>query len=178
MNGSARTIRTRTCLFLLLFLFPSVLPAGTILDPTFDSGPGTELFVEHVLPLDDGKILMCGQFQWYNLERHPFITRLDENGKVDSTFKEYVVGDWVRHMALQADGRILVGGAFTNAGGLSRNLIARLNADGSHDSSFDPGRGFEEKVVPPDPNPPYVFWLTAQPDGKILVVGSFAKFNG
>ncbi len=164
-------------LFVLIFLI-RIASAGVILDPTFDSGPGTELFVEHVIPLDDGKILMCGQFQWYNVERHPFITRLDETGKVDPTFKENVVSDWIRHMALQPDGKIVVGGAFTNAGGLSRNLIARLNTDGSIDPSFDPGSGFEEKVVPPDPNPPYVFWLTVQPDGKIIAVGSFAKYKG
>ena len=60
---------------------------------------------------------------------------------------------WTRHLpeqeraipfhqiALQADGKLVVGGLFTTAGGASRNRIARFNADGTFDASFDPGIG-------------------------------------
>src|SRR2546428_4232803 len=43
----------------------------------------------------------------------------------------------VRSPAVQADGKILVGGAFTTLGGQSRNIIGRLNADGTVDTSFN-----------------------------------------
>jgi uncharacterized delta-60 repeat protein len=162
---------------LLLLLFGAASFANVFLDPVFNQGAGTDNYAEQVLPLEDGKVLLCGNFWNYNGEPAAFLIRLNEDGSLDHSFHS-AVNSWVRHMALQADGKIVVGGAFSSAGGESRNLIARLNADGSLDASFNPGRGFEEKLVPPDPNPPYVFWLAIQPDGKILVTGSFAKYNG
>ena len=42
-------------------------------------------------------------------------------------------------LAVQADGKILVGGNFTTLGGQPRNYIGRLNADGTLDSGFNPG---------------------------------------
>jgi uncharacterized delta-60 repeat protein len=171
-------VRCRLAVSALLLLSSIVGRSEMMLDPGFDSGDGTELYCEHVIPLIDGKILVCGAFRWYDLQPAPFIMRLQEDGTLDPTFQMNGVNDWVRHMVLQPDGKIMVGGAFSRAGGLSRNLIARLNADGSFDPTFDPGTGFEDKLVPPDPNPPYVFWMDQQPDGKIIAVGSFAKFNG
>ena len=52
------------------------------------------------------------------------------NGQINST-------------AVQADGKIIIGGQFTTYNGTGRNRIARLNADGSLDSGFDPGTGSE-----------------------------------
>ena len=42
-------------------------------------------------------------------------------------------------LAVQADGKILVGGDFTTLGGQTRTNIARLNADGTLDSTFNSG---------------------------------------
>ncbi|WP_033316645.1 delta-60 repeat domain-containing protein, partial [Pontibacter roseus] len=66
------------------------------------------------------------------------------------------------------DGKKLVGGTFTSYNGSSRNRIARLNADGTLDASFNPGTGFNGEVRS----------LSLQPDGKVLVGGSFTSFNG
>src|SRR5947207_2400705 len=44
-------------------------------------------------------------------------------------------------IAVQPDGGIVIGGDFTTVRGLVRNRIARLNADGSGDATFDPGTG-------------------------------------
>ena len=70
-------------------------------------------------------------------------------------------------IAVQGDGKILVGGAFTNYNGTSLNRIARLNTDGSLDSSFNIGTGFADNVKT----------IVIQPDGKILVGGEFQKYN-
>jgi uncharacterized delta-60 repeat protein len=154
------------------------------LDPVFNAGIGTagdlsqNLYAEHVLVQPDDKVLVSGIFKTYNGQSTPYIMRLNEDGTLDPSFKTGVVNDWIRHMALQPDGKIVIGGAFSQVGGASRNLIARLNSDGSLDSTFNPGLGLQEKLVPPDPNPPFVFWLALQADGKILCTGSFAKFNG
>jgi uncharacterized delta-60 repeat protein len=69
-------------------------------------------------------------------------------------------------VAVQADGKILVGGVFTSVGGQTRNNIARVNPDGSLDASFDPNANF------------FVEALAVQVDGKILVGGLFTSIGG
>src|SRR6185437_1814069 len=72
----------------------------------------------------------------------------------------------VRVLAVQADGKILAGGDFTSIGGQTRNQIARLNPDGSLDTSFDPNANSEVRAI------------AMQADGKILVGGSFSSIGG
>ena len=69
-------------------------------------------------------------------------------------------------LAVQADGKILVGGGFTTLGGQSREHIGRLQTDGTLDSSFNPGAEW------------YVTSLALQGEGKILVGGSFTTLGG
>lgn len=73
-------------------------------------------------------------------------------------------------LAVQADGKILVGGDFTMMGGQTRNRIARLNADGEFDSGFHPEPG--------GPNSTTIYALAVQADGKILAAGGFTAMSG
>jgi len=41
--------------------------------------------------------------------------------------------------AMQPDGKVLIGGDFTHVNGQTRDYLARLNADGSLDTAFNPG---------------------------------------
>ena len=66
---------------------------------------------------------------------------------------------------MQPDGKIVVGGSFTEIGGIERKYIARLNEDGTLDESFAA-----------DANA-YVESLVLQSDGKI-VLGGFTEING
>src|SRR6185503_17925654 len=50
----------------------------------------------------------------------------------------------VNSVAVQPDGKVVIGGAFTTVKGLKRFKIARLNADGSGDGSFDPGTTLDD----------------------------------
>ena len=73
------------------------------------------------------------------------IARLNSNGTLDTSF-DPGANDAVNALAVQADGRILVGGNFTTMGGgaagnTPRNRIARLNPDGTLDPNFNPGTG-------------------------------------
>lgn len=70
--------------------------------------------------------------------------------------------------ARQADGKILIGGDFTSYQGTPANRIARLNADGSLDLSFNTSVGFNA----------IVYSIVIQPDQNILVGGDFTEFNG
>ena len=97
-------------------------------------------------------------------------TRLNPDGTLDSGFDPRPDGS-VWSLAVQADGRILVGGAFTalSPDGVGRSRIGRLNADGSVDGAFNPGVGGST---------PYVYSLGMQADGKILVGGYFTTVAG
>ncbi len=79
-------------------------------------------------------------------------------------------GDIVCSLAVQPDGKILVGGGLTNLGGQTRNHIGRLNADGTLDGGFNPGTGGSSD--------PTVYSLAVQADGKVLVGGGFTTLGG
>ncbi|HEB68496.1 MAG TPA: hypothetical protein ENI88_02625, partial [Desulfobulbus sp.] len=70
-------------------------------------------------------------------------------------------------VAVQQDGKILIGGSFTGVNGVGRNRIARLNADGSLDLTFNPGTGADNDVGA----------ITVQ-GSKILIGGHFTSING
>jgi uncharacterized delta-60 repeat protein len=74
-------------------------------------------------------------------------------------------------MALQTNGQIVIGGNFTTFNGANQSHVARLNADGSLDSSFYPGVG-------PVGYDPVVVDVAVQPDGEILIGGGFFNLNG
>ena len=72
-----------------------------------------------------------------------------------------VVDNVVRAVAIQADGKVLLGGDFHNIDGVARNHIARLNTDGTLDLTFNPNADGA------------VHALVVQPDTNILVGGDF-----
>jgi len=77
----------------------------------------------------------------------------------------------VESLALQSDGKILVGGSFANYNGIGRKNILRLNSDGSLDTSFDPGSGAGGSSWG-------VMAIAVQPsDSKILIGGDFTSYN-
>jgi uncharacterized delta-60 repeat protein len=117
----------------------------------------------------DGKILVGGAFTTLDgdLTLRNRIARLNADGSVDSTFDPDANVD-VSALALQGDGKILIGGAFTTlaGGATTRNYVARLNTDGTVDSTFNPNASWG------------VYALAVQADGKILVGGGFTTLDG
>ena len=75
----------------------------------------------------------------------------------------------VGQVVVQGDGKIIVTGNRFTAGGISRAQIARLNADGSLDESFDAGLELHDTLIEA---------VAVQPDGRIVVAGSFTSWNG
>ena len=71
----------------------------------------------------------------------------------------------VEAVAVQPDGKILIGGIFSSVGGQTRNYIARLNPDGTLDAAFNPNANAG------------IFSIVVQADGKILVGGGFNGAN-
>ena len=144
-------------------------PDGT-LDPKFAVGL-SGLSVSSIVVQPDGKILIGGTFDSVNGEPRGSVARLNPDGAIDSTFgdgwtgAENPVSPVIHSVALQADGRILVGGRFTVFNGEARNRLARLHRDGTLDQTLT---GADD----------YVRSVTVQPDGDILVAGAFTMING
>jgi len=137
-------------------------PDGT-LDRTFS--PAMEQSPMDVAIQPDGRILLAG---WYVAEdsienRH--IARLNADGSLDSSFNATAVTNGVvNRILIQPDGRIVIGGYTADPSSTYRAYLARLNPDGALDRSFDTML-----------QGPFVYAMTLQPDGKLLVGGSFTN---
>jgi uncharacterized delta-60 repeat protein len=145
-----------------------------LLDPTFSPPADVNLRVWAIAVQNDGKILVGGLRA--NFGEGPALVRLEADGRPDSGFIGPAVqgpSPLVETIALQPDGRILIGGLFTQVGDAERCGIARLNRDGSVDESFqpptfilsdDPGFGVEH--------------IRVLPDHRILMAGGFSSEGG
>lgn len=144
------------------------VPAGS-LDTTFSPDAQADGPVYSLALQPDGRLLVGGAFTKVNQVVRHRIARLKTLGALDPTFDIGSGPDaTVNALALQADGRILIGGSFTNVSGTNRSAIARLNSDGTLDRFFSPGAGAD--------NPVYA--ITLQPDDRILIGGAFASIDG
>jgi len=146
------------------------LHANGSLDNTFDAGTGADSAVTSVVVQPDGKVILGGAFSKVNGTSRYRIARLNAGGSLDSSFNPVTVeGSMVDEVVLQADGKVLIGGNILTVNGAQTNYgIARLNANGSLDTSFNPGPGANGGV----------YAIAPQSDGKVLIGGSFTTVNG
>ncbi len=157
------------------------LNADGSLDSNFNpglglNGPATSLVVQ-----TNGQAVIGGQFTSYNGTNVVNVARVNADGSLDLTFNPGTGPDGgVNAVAVDASGRVIIGGAFDHVAGLVRGGVARLNGDGSLDTTFDPGIGtYNPDTGSTDP----VRALAVQANGQLLVGGSFAfvemtPFNG
>lgn len=164
LSGNLYGVASKTCI--------ARLNSDGSQDTTFTpviTGPDTDPFVFSIAVQPDGKILVGGIFSTLNGTACSRIARLLPDGSIDTTFD---IGTGpnsdVFTITLQSDGKVLLGGLFTQFNGATRNHLARLNANGSLDTSFNPGTG---------PNS-LVSLITLQPDGKCVISGGFTSING
>ncbi|HMZ50483.1 MAG TPA: delta-60 repeat domain-containing protein, partial [Flavobacteriales bacterium] len=74
----------------------------------------------------------------------------------------------VNSIVVQPDGRILMGGAFTNYAGSGKNNLVRLNSDGTVDPGWNPGGTGPGNAVED---------IVLMPDGRIIIGGNFVEYN-
>ena len=133
------------------------------------SGNGGTVYATAEQP--DGKLIIAGSFISFDSNPYNRIARLLNNGYQDTSFlasPNSGANDFIAALALQPDGKILIGGNFTAFNGVNRYHIARLNSDGSVDSTFNPGVGANGMV-----------WSIAlQANGQAVIGGSFSSVNG
>jgi uncharacterized delta-60 repeat protein len=131
--------------------------------------PNANGFVAAIVVQADGNILACGGFSGATSiggQTRNRIARLDATTGLADSFDPNA-NSYVYSIAVQADGKILVGGEFINIGGQTRNRIARLETDGRADQTLD--------VTTIDN---YLIATAVQPDGKILIGGNFRSVLG
>jgi len=137
-------------------------------DTSINPGVDGEIFAFAIQT--DGKIVVGGQFSTLGGLPRDNLGRLNANGTLDSDFGAGANGQ-VYALTIQSDGKILVGGRFLFLNGESRGHVGRLHPDGSLDMSFDPS-------VNPDTMAGKIRAFLVQPDGKILLGGSFSQIAG
>ena len=160
--------------------FARLITPGSTKDGTLDSsfnagsGPNATVFAVAVYPTNSpfaGKVLIGGAFTNVNNFTLNHIARLNGDGSVDTNFDLNLgASDTVRAIAIQNDGRILIGGDFTNVNGVALNHIARLNTDGSLDATFTNNIGVGANNT--------VQAIAVQADNRIVLAGQFTSANG
>ena len=131
------------------------------LDAGFDAvgrGGGSNVYAMAVQP--DGKVIAAG----FGTSRY------NTDGSTDNTFHGGQVVTSFADLAvlLKPGGKVVIGGQFTEIDSVPRSHIAQLNADGTLDTSFDPGSGLDQAPLT----------VAMQPDGKVLIGGGFTVYNG
>jgi uncharacterized delta-60 repeat protein len=135
-------------------------------------------WIRSVFVQNDGKILVVGfkymdsDITWYSLKRT--IVRLNKDFTIDSSYvfddKKTYTNQYDADIAtatLQSDGKIIIAGRFSETCGLITNNISRLTVNGNLDDSFNRHKGCNGRI-----------WTSAlQGDEKILIGGSFSKYN-
>lgn len=144
-------------------------------DPTFpDISPGEGAQVSAICETMDGEVIVGGAFSEIGGRSVANLARIARDGSVDSKFTPTIVGPRyplrpkIMAIVVQPDGKIIVGGSFTNVNGVHRNRIARLHADGTLDENFGAGLNGANGEV---------HTLLLQPDGRLVVGGYFNAFN-
>lgn len=165
------------------------LHADGSLDETFLAMPidGISVMeVETLVPQPDGKVLVGGLIhtassgQIFTGGLSSGVLRLHADGTVDTSFDigagAHELGNTtqpmrVQAMALQSDGKVLVGGEFTGFRGVNARRLARLETNGQLDAGFQTAMG----ASGPDST---VFGLLVQADGRVVVSGQFSQIGG
>jgi uncharacterized delta-60 repeat protein len=139
------------------------------LDARFNPGTGPNREIRTSAIQSDGKIIIGGYFTSYNGTARNYIARLNTDGSLDAGFNPGTgPNSYIRTIAIQSDGKIIIRGDFTSYNGTVRNYIARLNTDGSLDAGFNSGTGANGSIST----------TAIQSDGRIIIAGSFTSYNG
>jgi uncharacterized delta-60 repeat protein len=140
------------------------------LDTSFDPGTGADAEIKAAVLQPDGQIVVAGRFTHFNGITHNGVCRLNANGSVDRSFGlgAGIDNSGALALALQSDGRILVGGQFSQVDLSLRFNLARLNTNGSVDLTFNPGNGPLGNVNA----------IVIQPNGAIIIGGEFTSYDG
>lgn len=162
-------------------VLPAQLAMAQPLDPPFNTPKGFDCTysanrsVDAIVPALDGSgdVYVAGRFTTYVDQRHSGLLRLNADGSVDTGFALGAGFDgsvFTIAAATDGSGDLYVGGGFTSLNGTPCNRIVRLDADGSVDSAFNVGAGFNSSV--------WSVAVATDGSGDVLVGGDFTSYKG
>ncbi|MBX3265482.1 MAG: VCBS repeat-containing protein [Acidobacteria bacterium] len=135
-------------------------------------GDGSSTFTPQAIARQaDGKLLVAG-----DAGSNVRVVRINENGSLDTKFGTLGLATgglgFGTSIAIQTDGRILIGGYYFNSQQSRGNdfLAVRFNTNGSLDVSFA-GNGRAEFPISPGTGSDTVRRIIVQPDGKVVMLG-------
>lgn len=138
-------------------------------DNSFQTGFGFDNTIRDFELLDNGKIILVGDFSQYNGSPAKNIVKLNSDGTVDTSFDVPLnIDNRINCVAIQSDGKILIGGRFTEFNSTQINRIARLNSNGTIDATFNVSTGANAEVND----------IVILQSDKILVGGQFVNLAG
>jgi len=156
VNGTARNYIAR-------------MNADGSLDTAFNPTGGMDGSVRALALDSSGKLYAGGYFLTVNGTARNNIARMNADGSLDTAFNPPGgMNDGVSAIALDSSGKLYAGGAFTKVNGTARNFIARMNADGSLDTAFNPTGGMNLNVSA----------IALDSSGKLYAGGLFTTVNG
>ena len=142
-------------------------------DTSPDWGSGFNDRVASIKVQSDNKIMIGGWFDEYNGSPcNSGIVRLNTDATIDTSFANEGTGlnnpeGIVQVIHIQPDGKYLVGGWFTQYNGESQGRIIRFNSNGTKDTSFNIGSGFNQRVQD----------IKMLSNGEILCAGFMSSYN-
>ncbi len=159
----------------LAFVHPSTSRAQAgFIDPSFLNGmSGPNSWVWAVALQSDGKLLVGGQFTGFNGVPRNQIVRVNTDGSADTNFSASVTAGepTVHSLAVQPDGKVLIGGMFSGVDGATRIRLACVNADGTLDSNFVASATSSQSFIT-------VSHIALQTNSQIVIAGWFETVNG
>ena len=132
------------------------LSGDGVLDSTFDPNANGNINCVAILP--DGRLLIAGEFSTIGGQPHQSVARLNPDGTPDSTFNPALDAIGVYSIAVQPDGKILIG---TAGLGIGDGHLKRLSADGVVEPNFDLLLGTLVRSI------------VIETDGRIICGGAF-----
>ncbi|MFK8055366.1 MAG: T9SS type A sorting domain-containing protein [Saprospiraceae bacterium] len=147
------------------------LNADGTLDNSFRIGDGPSGTVEKIELVEDGKMFVVGSISTYNGVRSDFIVKLNDDGSRDNTFNiihNSGVSSSASDLVVLEDGSIFIAGGIRDFNSTGLDFLVKLNPDGSQNTDFDQGSGFDRSINAID----------MQSNGKIIVGGNFTEYNG
>ncbi len=158
----------KNLLLIALAISGKLLAQSGVIDSTFNPGTGTNNSVYATAIQSDGKIIIAGNFTSYSGTSINRIARLNSDGSLDGTFNVGAgANSSISAITIQPDGKIIIGGGFSSYSGIPINCIARINTDGSLDTTFAVGSGANG----------FVLSIALQADAKIIIGGYFTSYN-
>ncbi|PYS99491.1 MAG: hypothetical protein DMF63_11580, partial [Acidobacteria bacterium] len=144
--------------------------------PVLGGNVGTSAPGNRTIVLPDGKILVAGSFQLANGISRNGIARFNPDGTLDTTFntKSGASNGAINAMAVQSNGKIIIGGAFTAYAGQTVGFIARLEANGNFDATFNSAGGIGNAAGAGGA----LNEISVAADDRIYISGAFTTYNG